>query len=276
MNEIDVRLRARRFITETNAGEIPTMIAYAKAATARLRYESLSAGESGNTMQHPNGAYIITVNKDESEERQRFTICHEIGHIILKLPSVHDKPTWSAVKRHLNEMACDWFASELLMPHGAFEKRAPRGEPSIAVIETLGRVFGSSFPATASRYASLVAFPCAYVLMDGANVTYASANAVLRSKGIRVACKSPYPAAQSHIACERRNSATAMCNRLRRIFGSRTLIPGMSFGNFRATAASTTRPFRSSGVLRMIYPAARSTASKDALPTMMDWRSSMA
>jgi len=193
MNEIDVRLRARKFVAEANAGEIPTMPAYAKLVGARIRSESLGQGESGNAMRHPNGTYIITMNEDESDERKRFTICHEIGHIVLGLPTHHDGPMWAGVKRHPNEMACDWFASELLMPHGAFEKRVPSGEPSATVIEELGKVFGASFPATASRYASLVAFPCGYAFMSGETVIYATVNAVFRSKGIRIAFKCPIP-----------------------------------------------------------------------------------
>jgi Zn-dependent peptidase ImmA (M78 family) len=193
MNEIDVRLRARKFVAEANAGEIPTMPAYAKQVGARIRSESLGRGESGNTMRHPNGTYIITVNQDESEERKRFTICHEIGHIVLGLPTHHENSMWAGVKRHPNEMACDWFASELLMPQGAFEKRVPAGEPTVGVIEELGEVFGASFPATASRYASLVSFPCGYAFMSGETVIYATVNAAFRSKGIRIEFKCPIP-----------------------------------------------------------------------------------
>lgn len=193
MNEIDVRLRARKFVAEARAGEIPTMSAYATLVSARIRSDSLGRGESGNTMRHPKGTYIITVNDDESEERKRFTICHEIGHIVLGLPTHHDGSMWAGVKRHPNEMACDWFASELLMPQGAFEKRVPRGEPSAAVIEELGKVFGASFPATASRYASLVAFPCGYAFMSAEEVIYAMVNAAFRSKGVRIACKCAIP-----------------------------------------------------------------------------------
>jgi Zn-dependent peptidase ImmA (M78 family) len=193
MNEIDVRAKARKFVTGANAGEIPNMIAYAKSANARIQSESLGRGESGTTMQLPNGTHVIAVNRHEIEERQRFTICHEIAHIVLGLETFHDSSMWAGVKRHPNEMACDWFASELLMPHGAFEKRVPRGEPSAAVIEKLGGEFGASFPATASRYASLVAFPCGYAFMIGEEVVYAMLNAAFRSKGMRIACKCAIP-----------------------------------------------------------------------------------
>src|SRR2546421_145264 len=72
-------------------------------------------------------------------------------------------------------------------------ERLDRGEPSVQVIESLGEEFGSSFPATASRYASLAPFPCAYVTMEGGVVRYAAVNTTLRRKGIRIPWKCPIP-----------------------------------------------------------------------------------
>lgn len=68
-----------------------------------------------------------------------------------------------------------------------------RDRPSDQVIGSLAEVFGASFPATASRYASLVSFPCAYVTMDREVVRYAGPNAAFRRKGIRIAIKCPIP-----------------------------------------------------------------------------------
>ncbi len=79
------------------------------------------------------------------------------------------------------------------MPYQHFQEQIPRGEPSIEIIETLSEGFGASFPATASRYASLVDFPCAYVTMDRGWVRYAGPNATLRRCGIRMPMKCPVP-----------------------------------------------------------------------------------
>lgn len=195
MDEVDVRQRARRFVANALAGDMPDMVAYAKGANARIRAEHLDRGEAAFTIPSPKGpGYIITVNESESEERQRFSICHEIGHIVLGLPTAHaEQRSWSYVKRHINEIMCDWFATELLMPYEAFSKRIPASEPSVGIIETLGEAFGASFPATASRYASLVPFPCAYVTMESGVVRYAAINTALRRKGIRIALKCPIP-----------------------------------------------------------------------------------
>lgn len=70
----------------------------------------------------------------------------------------------------------------------------PEGDPSIEVIHDLAQRFGASFPATASRYAVLGAFPCAFVTMERGVVRYAGPNAALRRRGIRMPMNCPIPA----------------------------------------------------------------------------------
>ena len=194
MDELDVRQRARKFVANTLAGDKPNMVAYAQAVKARIRSDQLDRGEAAFTIPNPKGGYIITVNDAESEERRRFSICHEIGHIVLGLPTAHsEQVSWAYAKRHINEIQCDWFATELLMPHGAFSKRMPADDPCVSAIEELADAFGASFPATASRYASLASFPCAYVTMEGGIVRYAAVNTSLRRRGVRVPWKCPIP-----------------------------------------------------------------------------------
>lgn len=193
MNEVEVRTRARRFVASASPAGMPDMAAYARAAKARIRYDDLQTGESGMTVATAAG-FVITLNRNESLKRQRFTICHEIAHIELCLPTEHsDVPSWRYAKRHINEIWCDIFASELLMPHQRFAETIRDDEPSVEVIESLADEFGSSFPATASRYSSLVAFPCAYVIMTGDMVRFAEPNAIMRTKGLRMAMKCAIP-----------------------------------------------------------------------------------
>jgi hypothetical protein len=107
------------------------------------------------------------VNSLETEERQRFTVCHEIAHIVLGLESSHDEvPSWSYAKRHPNEIACDTFAAELLMPYQQWLSAVPKEEPSLELIQHMADLFGTSFPAAASRFASLSDMPCAFVTME--------------------------------------------------------------------------------------------------------------
>jgi Zn-dependent peptidase ImmA (M78 family) len=71
------------------------------------------------------------VNGNDSDERQRFTACHEAAHIELGLPSEHaELPWWSYAKRSPNEILCDAFAAKLLMPYKLFKPLVDKAEIS--------------------------------------------------------------------------------------------------------------------------------------------------
>ena len=261
MNEVDARHRARTFVAGVRPPMgIPDTQAYAMAAKARIRFEALDEGESGYTIPTPTG-FAITVNGNESQERQRFTICHEIAHIILELPSKHEElPSWSYAKRDLNEVLCDIFASELLMPYEYFLKRIPGDQPSVEVIEALAEEFATSFPATASRYASLVVFPCAYVTMERDFVRYAAPNGALRRKGIAIPIKCAIPADRWPNGCERLGNGPPRPSRSPRTCGSRTARRVPICGSSLAITASLIKRSRFCGAPRMSCRRARSTA----------------
>lgn len=182
MDEADVQQRARAFVARVEVRNIRNDLSpYLKEANAILLTDELEPGESGATYTRPDGKHIITVNSLESDERQRFTVCHEIAHIELGLPSSHDDvPSWSYAKRHPNEIACDRFAAELLMPYKQWLDAVPQGEPSLTVIEFMASEFRCSYPAAASRYANLALMPCAFVTMEHGTVRYAARSTTLR------------------------------------------------------------------------------------------------
>jgi len=88
---------------------------------------------------------------------------------------------------------CDIFASELLMPYKMFKDKIPKSEPSIVVIENLATEFGTSFPAAASRYATLVDIPCAFVTMERGLIRYAARSTALRRVRAWITPKSHVP-----------------------------------------------------------------------------------
>lgn len=153
MDEADVTQKARAFVAKVDVSGIrEDLTPYVVAANAKVKKEELSEGESGYTITKPNGKHVITVNSLETEERQRFTICHEIAHIVLALESSHEEvPSWSYAKRHPNEIACDTFAAELLMPYQQWLSLVPKEEPSLELIQGMAALFSTSFPAAASR-----------------------------------------------------------------------------------------------------------------------------
>ena len=195
MNEEDVRHRARAFVAQVDVSGIRNDLApYAAAANAKLNSDELEEGESGYTITKPNGKHVITVNSLETEERQRFTVCHEIAHIVLALESSHEEvPSWSYAKRHPNEISCDIFAAELLMPYQQWLSQVPNEEPSLDLIQRMASLFGTSFPAAASRFASLSDMPCAFVTMERGMVRYAARSTSLRQAGAWISAKSQIP-----------------------------------------------------------------------------------
>jgi Zn-dependent peptidase ImmA (M78 family) len=196
MDEADIRQRARAFIAGIDVANIREDLSpYVTAADAKVRKDELGEGESGYTFTKPNGNHIITVNALETDERQRFTVCHEIAHIVLNLESSHDEvPSWSYAKRHPNEIACDIFAAELLMPYQQWLSAVPKGEPSLEIIQQLADLFGTSFPAAASRFASLSELPCAFVTMERGVVRYAARSMALRQARAWISPRSGIPA----------------------------------------------------------------------------------
>ncbi len=195
MDEADAKQKARAFIANVDISNIrEDLSAYVTAANAKVKRDELGEGESGYTITKPNGQHIITVNSLETDQRHRFTICHEIAHIVLDLKSCHEEvPSWSYVKRHPNEIACDTFAAELLMPYRIWLSVVPKEEPSLELIQYMADQFGTSFPAAASRFASLSVLPCAFVTMERGAVRYAARSTSLRQAGAWISPRSTIP-----------------------------------------------------------------------------------
>ena len=66
----------------------------------------LSKYPDGFTLQLKNGSYIICYNQNNCKQRNRFTICHEIGHILL-----HRK-----ISKRRIEQEANMFSARILMP----------------------------------------------------------------------------------------------------------------------------------------------------------------
>jgi Zn-dependent peptidase ImmA (M78 family) len=195
MDEADVIHRARAFVTKVDVSNIREDLSpYVIAANSKVKKDELDKGESGYTVTKSDGKHVITVNSLETEERQRFTICHEIAHIVLGLESSHEEvPSWSYAKRHPNEIACDTFAAELLMPYQQWLSLVPKEDPSLELIQRMADLFNTSFPAAASRFACLSDIPCAFVTMERGVVRYAARSTSLRQAGAWISPKSTIP-----------------------------------------------------------------------------------
>ena len=126
------------------------------AARATVReIADMAPDEAGACFPMANGSYRICVNANDRVERRRFTVCHEIGHIVLGLKSDHRTEPWKQ-EEPLSEKLCDVFAAELLLPGKLFEPAAEIAPASLAGIDTLANQFEASVTSTGSRYADSV------------------------------------------------------------------------------------------------------------------------
>jgi hypothetical protein len=168
VDELSVVLKARELINKVGPSTIPVAIKpYVEQVGAVLHVDhGLAADEAGYAFEK-NGKHHICINGKDSEERQRFTACHEVAHIALGLPSDHKElPWWSYAKRSPNEIFCDVFAAELLLPYKLFKPLVDKTDISLAAVDHLACRFVASNMATGSRFATLASAPCAFVLSE--------------------------------------------------------------------------------------------------------------
>lgn len=71
------------------------------------------------------GEATIYVNADQSETRQRFTIAHELGHLLRHRPGVAYRDIWSSRGSSVKEIEANQFAANLLMPAWMISAYAP-------------------------------------------------------------------------------------------------------------------------------------------------------
>jgi len=187
MEEFNVVLKARQFVEDCRIDAIPVdIVRYAAAANAKIKIrDDLDDDESGQTFPL-KGKNIIAVNGSHREERQRFTVLHEIAHIVLGLPSQHHggqlttSDLISYRRRPKEEILCDVFAAECLLPYRFFKKDIAAIDVSIDGIKGLAEKYKASLTSTGSRFAVNADWPCAFVLIEKGKIRYVSSSKFLR------------------------------------------------------------------------------------------------
>jgi Zn-dependent peptidase ImmA (M78 family) len=120
------RRRAQELLKEGKVKKAPVPIEeLAVAVQARIRFEPFTGQVYGMVHRNPDGTATIGVNSIDAPNRQRFTIAHEIGHLLLhKDESLHvDEKSIIGLRNDESSRATDTkeieanqFAAELLMP----------------------------------------------------------------------------------------------------------------------------------------------------------------
>ena len=146
------------------------------------------------------GRNLILINKHDAIERQRFTALHEIAHILLELPSRHDQDVDSAamfsyVRRPQEEIVCDTFAAECLLPHGLLQQDLRDAVAGFEFISQLAEKYQASLACTASRVAFNAPFACAYALSQDGFVRFANSSPTMRASKFFITPRIQVPAA---------------------------------------------------------------------------------
>lgn len=201
MTEFEAEQKARRFVQDAGISVVPVDLGlYVAKVAGKVSLDVLDPGEAGYTMVAGAGP-LITINEMDRATRRRFTVCHEIGHIVLNLPSEHgDGPDWGYAKRSPNEVCCDVFAAELLLPVVFFTPLARGMAPDFDAVDELRGKFFASREATASRLAATSRLACAYVLSEGGKVRHMVRSPVLRDAHAWVSSGTPLPAGSAAAA----------------------------------------------------------------------------
>lgn len=88
----------------------------------------IGAGMSGVLIREPGKRPIIGVNKGDVEPRKRFTIAHELGHLLLHNDpyhvdtQIHLRDRRSSTAESIAEVEANQFAANLLMPARMLQK----------------------------------------------------------------------------------------------------------------------------------------------------------
>ena len=120
------------------------------------------------------------MNCAQNARRRRFSVCHEVAHVVLGIEPDHSAPSWSYARRPPGEIACDVFAAELLLPYQLFKPRVDSADMGLAAIGELADEFDASLLSTGSRFATFSRELCAFVVSEGGKIRYSARSARLR------------------------------------------------------------------------------------------------
>ena len=119
--------KARQLLAQANVTEAPVPLEkLVAAANAHVNFEPYDGNDmSGVAYREANGQRVIGVNSLHGTNRQRFTIAHELGHLILhgsdelhideRFP-IGFRDELSSLAVSDKEIEANQFAAELLMP----------------------------------------------------------------------------------------------------------------------------------------------------------------
>jgi hypothetical protein len=156
--KISARGRYTSRTTAVNSSAVVGLVAKNRRTGESLREMALRLGVQriveeelkfeGGVFDLPSGERIIKLNATSPLTRKRFTLAHEIGHLLLGKPGLRS----SCGRDRELERKCDAIAAELLMPTDqAIPFIRELGNPSPEKLRTIASHFNVSLQAAAFR-----------------------------------------------------------------------------------------------------------------------------
>jgi hypothetical protein len=119
---------------------------------------------------------IIRIPPTDTMERKRFSIAHELGHLLMghivsikKVCSDADMMDWYQSSQ---ETQANFFAGELILPTKLVSSRCDIGNISFEPIKQIAKDFRASLTATAIKFVRLCPEKCAIVYSDQGKVIW--------------------------------------------------------------------------------------------------------
>ncbi len=170
LREDDLEARARYWgVTSIEEQEIGSdaMLLSNKDSFVAFRGIPLPLEDSVTMLSPDKGGYSIILKKSERlglSVRQRFSLAHELGHLLLQKYQALRPPRSANAQREYRghghsddeERLCDKIAAEILMPLLAFQEDGWMEGWSVRNVRLLASKYNTSVPATAMRMIDLM------------------------------------------------------------------------------------------------------------------------
>jgi hypothetical protein len=145
--EEDPNSAIKLFVAPHRKADEPLDVLACKLGVSRIIEQRMPF--EGGLFQLPDGELVIKLNSENSYVRKRFTLAHEIGHLLLN--SVPALKSSNRTDESL-ERACDLIAAELLMPMDEIVPFVEKlGGPSPEKLKIIASRFAVSLRAAAIR-----------------------------------------------------------------------------------------------------------------------------
>jgi len=144
---------AIELLEDAGVDQLPVPVeAIATGLGADLTYESYDGEVSGMLIRGDDGTAVIGVNSRHAPTRQRFSVAHEIAHLVMHpgTPMFIDRfvrVNWRDGASNSEEIEANSFAAELLMPRELVEQEVDRvlAKPQLVTPQRLAGQLAKAF-----------------------------------------------------------------------------------------------------------------------------------